>query len=137
MMLNDSIIENHDLRKISKIDINSQKNYIQNIYTSHYQIDDNLITDNPVGLTCKKLSLISLVSMIDQKQVSLFQNIFQKLQIKIINFIDTTTSYFFYLKNKKISKNNFILIDFGFNHINILMIKNKQLSFIKIMISKN
>ncbi len=129
--LNDSIIENNDLRKLSKLKIKSNENFIQNLYTSHFQLNDDLITDNPIGLTCKKLSMISLISLIDQKQVSLIKNIFQKIQIKIINFMDSTTSYFFYLKNKKIIKKNLVLIDFGFNHTNILMIKNKQISFIK------
>ncbi len=129
--LNDSIIENNDLRKLSRLKIKSNENFIQNLYTSHFQLNDDLITDNPIGLTCKKLSMISLISLIDQKQVSLIKNIFQKIQIKIINFMDSTTSYFFYLKNKKIIKKNLVLIDFGFNHTNILMIKNKQISFIK------
>ena len=129
--LNNSIIENNDLRTLSKIPLQKQENYHQNIHTSHYQINDDLITDNPLGLTCEKLSLISLVSLIDKKQISLFQNIFQKLQIKIHNFLDTTTSYFYYLKNKKIIKNNIILFDFGFNHINVIIIKNKQLIFNK------
>ena len=70
--------------------------------------------------------------MIQNKQVNLFNNIFQKLQIKILNYLDSTTSYFFYLKNKKISKSNVILIDFGYNHTNIIMIKNKQLFLEKI-----
>ena len=35
------------------------------------------------------------------------------------------------MKNKKITKNNVALIDFGFTHTNIIMVKNKQLSFIK------
>ena len=38
--------------------------------------------------------------MIDIKQINLFNNIFQKLQIKILNYLDSTTSYYFYLKNK-------------------------------------
>ena len=129
--LDGSIIENNDLRKLSKIEINHDNDFNQNLYTSHYQIDDNLITDNPLGLNCNKLSMISLISMIEKKQINLIKNIFQKLQIKIINFIDTTTSYFFYLKNKKITKKNVVLIDFGFNHINILLIKDKQLSLVK------
>ncbi len=129
--LNGSIVENNDLRILSKINLQDNNDYIQNLYTSHYQIDNDLITDNPLGLSCEKLSMISIISMIEIKQINLIKNIFQKLKIKIINFIDTTTSYFFYLKNKKISKTNLILIDFGFNHLNILMIKNKQLSFIK------
>ena len=131
LSLDGSIVENNDLRKLSKLKIKSQDNFNQNFYTSHYQIDNDLITDNPLGISCNKLSMISLISMIDKKQINIINNIFQKLKIKIINYIDTTTSYFFYLKNKKISKKNLILIDFGFNHINILMIKNKQLSFIK------
>ena len=129
--LDGSLIEKNDLRKLSKIEIKPNDNFNQNLYTSHYQIDDHLITDNPLGLSCNKLSMISLISMIDKSQINLINNIFQKLQIKIINFIDTTTSYFFYLKNKKITKKNLILIDFGFNHINILMIKDKQLSIVK------
>ena len=129
--LENSIIENNDLRKLSKFNLDKNTEYNQNLYTSHYQIDDDLITDNPIGLICNKLSMISLVSLIDQKQINILMNIFQKLQIKVINFLDTTTSYFFYMKNKKITKNNVALIDFGFNHINILMVKNKQLSFIK------
>ena len=129
--LENSIIENNDLRKLSKFNLDKNTEYNQNLYTSHYQIDDDLITDNPIGLICNKLSMISLVSLIDQKQINILINIFQKLQIKVINFLDTTTSYFFYMKNKKITKNNVALIDFGFNHINILMVKNKQLSFIK------
>ncbi len=90
-----------------------------------------MITENPIGLICNKLSMISLVSLIEQKQIDILMNIFQKLQIKVINFLDTATSYFFYMKNKKITKNNVALIDFGFNHTNIIMVKNKQLSFIK------
>ena len=129
--LNGTLVENSDLRNLSKIQIESNDSFNQNLYTSHYQIDDNLITDNPIGLSCNKLSMISLISMIEKKQVNLIKNIFQKLQIKIINYIDTTTSYFFYLKNKKITKKNVVLIDFGFNHINILMIKDKQLSIVK------
>ena len=129
--LENSIIENNDLRKLSKFNLDKNTEYNQNLYTSHYQIDDDLITDNPIGLICNKLSMISLVSLIDQKQTNILMNIFQKLQIKVINFLDTTTSYFFYMKNKKITKNNVALIDFGFNHINILIIKNKQISFIK------
>ena len=69
--------------------------------------------------------------MIDIKQINLLKNIFQKLQIKILNYLDSTTSYYFYLKNKPNSKTNVVLIDYGFNNINIIMIKNKVLHFIK------
>ena len=69
--LNGAIVEKNDLRKISKIKIPKDENYLYNIYTSHYKIDDKLITDNPVGLNCNKLSIISLVSMIDIKQINL------------------------------------------------------------------
>ena len=102
--LNGAIVEKNDLRKISKIKIPKDENYLYNIYTSHYKIDDKLITDNPVGLNCNKLSIISLVSMIDIKQINLLDNIFQKLQIKILNYLDSTTSYYFYLKNKPKTK---------------------------------
>ena len=129
--LNGSIIEKNDLRKISKIKIDKNKNYHYNIYTSHYKIDDKLITDNPIGLNCNKLSIVSLVSMIDIKQINLLNNIFQKLQIKILNYLDSTTSYYFYLKNKSKTKTNVVLIDYGFNYINIIMIKNKVLHFQK------
>ncbi len=129
--LENSIIENNDLRKLSKFNLDKNTKYNQNLYTSHYQIDDDLITDNPIGLICNKLSMISLISLIEQKQINILMNIFQKLQIKVINFLDTTTSYFFYMKNKKITKNNVALIDFGFTHTNIILVKNKQLSFIK------
>ena len=129
--LNGAIIEKNDLRKISRIKISKDENYHYNLYTSHYKIDDKLITDNPVGLNCKKLSIISLVAMIDIKKINLLNNIFQKLQIKIINFLDSTTSYYFYLKNKPKTKTDVILIDYGFNNINIIMIKNKVLHFIK------
>ena len=129
--LNGAIIEKNDLRKISRIKISKDENYHYNLYTSHYKIDDKLITDNPVGLNCKKLSIISLVAMIDIKKINLLNNIFQKLQIKIINFLDSTTSYYFYLKNKPKTKTDVILIDYGFNNINIIIIKNKVLHFIK------
>ena len=129
--LDGSLVENNDLRKLSKIEIEPNNDYSQNLYTSHYLIDDSLITDSPLGLSCNKLSMVSLISMIEKKQISLIKNIFQKLQIKIVNFIDITSSYFFYLKNKNILKKNVVLIDFGFNHINILMIKDKQLSLVK------
>ena len=129
--LNGAIVEKNDLRKISKIKIPKDENYYYNLYTSHYKIDDKLITDNPVGLNCNKLSIISLVSIFDIKQINLLNNIFQKLQIKILNFLDSTTSYYFYLKNKPKTKTNVVLIDYGFNNINIIMIKNKVLHFIK------
>ena len=129
--LDGAIIEKNDLRKISKIKIPRDENYHYNLYTSHYKIDDKLITDNPVGLNCKKLSIISLVAMIDIKQTNLLNNIFQKLQIKIINYLDSTISYYFYLKNKPKTKTDVILIDYGFNNINIIVIKNKVLHFIK------
>ncbi len=131
LRLDGSIVEKNDLRKISKIKIDKNENYHYNFYTSHYKIDDKLITDNPIGLNCEKLSLVSLVSMIDIKQVNLFNNIFQKLQIKILNYLDSTTCYYFYLKNKRKTKTNVVLIDYGFNYINILMIKNKVLHFQK------
>ena len=129
--LNGAIIEKNDLRKISKIKISKDDKYYYNLYTSHYKIDDKLITDNPLGLSCNKLSIISLVSMVDIKQIKLLNNIFQKLQIKILNYFDSTTSYYFYLKNKPNTKKNIVLIDYGFNNINIIMIKNKVLHFIK------
>ena len=129
--LHGAVVEKNDLRKISKIKIPKDENYHYNLYTSHYKIDDKLITDNPIGLNCNKLSIISLVSMIDIKQINLLKNIFQKLQIKILNYLDSTTSYYFYLKNKPNSKTNVVLIDYGFNNINIIMIKNKVLHFIK------
>ena len=127
--LNGSIIEKNDLRKISNIKIDKKENYHYNLYTSHYIIDDKLITDNPVGLNCNKLSIISLVSMIDIKQINLLNNIFQKLQIKIHNYLDSTTSYYFYLKNRSKAKSNIILLDYGFKNINIIMIKNKVLHY--------
>ena len=71
--------------------------------------------------------------MIDIKYVNLLNNIFQKLQIKILNYLDSTTSYYFYLKNKLKLKANVSLIDYGFNYINIIMIKNKVLHFQKKM----
>ena len=129
--LNGAIIEKSDLRKISKIKIDEDENYHYNFYTSHYKIDDKLITDNPVGLNCNKLSLISLVSMIEVKQIQILNNIFQKMQIKILNYLDSTISYFFYLKNIPKFKTNVVLIDYGFNDINIIMIKNKVLHFQK------
>ena len=129
--LNGSIVEKNDLRKISKIKIDQNKNYHYNFYTSHYKIDDKLITENPIGLNCNKLSIVSLVSMIDIKIVDLFNNIFQKLHIQILNYLDSTTCYYFYLKNKSKSKKNVVLIDYGFNYINIIVIKNKVLHFQK------
>lgn len=131
LKLDGAIVEINDLRKISKIKITKDKNYYYNIYTSHYKIDDKLITDNPVGLNCNILSIVSLVSMIDIKHINLLNNIFQKLQIKILNYLDSTTSYYFYLKNKPKTKTNIVLIDYGFKNINIIMIKNKILHFIK------
>ena len=71
LMLNGTIIEKNDLRKISNIKIDKNKNYHYSFYTSHYKVDDKLITDNPIGLNCNKLSLVSLVSIIDIKQVNL------------------------------------------------------------------
>ena len=129
--LNGAIVEKNDLRKISKIKIDEDENYRYNFYTSHYKIDEKLITDNPVGLNCNKLSLISLVSMIEVKQIQIINNIFQKMQIKILNYLDSTISYFFYLKNIPKFKTNVVLIDYGFNDINIIMIKNKVLHFQK------
>ena len=129
--LNGTIVEKNDLRKISKIKIDEDENYRYNFYTSHYKIDEKLITDNPVGLNCNKLSLISLVSMIEVKQIQILNNIFQKMQIKILNYLDSTISYFFYLKNIPKFKTNVVLIDYGFNDINIIMIKNKVLHFQK------
>ena len=129
--LNGAIVEKNDLRKISNIKIDEDENYHYNFYTSHYKIDDKLITDNPVGLNCNKLSLISLVSMIEVKQIQILNNIFQKMQIKILNYLDSTISYFFYLKNIPKFKTNVVLIDYGFNDINIIMIKNKVLHFQK------
>ncbi len=129
--LNGAIVEKNDLRKISNIKFPKDNNFHYNLYTSHYKIDDKLITDNPVGLNCNKLSIISLVSMIDIKQINLLNNIFQKLQIKILNYLDSTTSYYFYIKNKPKTKTNVVLIDYGFNNINIIVIKNKVLHFIK------
>ncbi len=131
LILNGAIIEKNDLRKISKIKIDKNNNYHYNIYTSHYIIDDKLITDNPLGLNCEKLSLISLISIIDIKQINLLNNIFQKLQIKILNYLDSTTSYYFYLKNKSKTKTNVVLIDYGFKNINVIVIKNKILHFQK------
>ena len=131
LSLNGAIVEKNDLRKISNIKIDKNENYYYNLYTSHYKLDDKLITDNPIGLNCNKLSIVSLVSIIDIKQVNLFKNIFQKLHIKILNFLDSTTCYYFYLKNKSKNKSNVILIDYGFNYINIIMIKNKVLHFHK------
>ena len=55
--LNGSIIEKNDLRKISNIKIDKKENYHYNLYTSHYKLDDKLITDNPIGLNCNKLSV--------------------------------------------------------------------------------
>ena len=129
--LNGSIVEKNDLRKISNIKIDKNDNYHYNLYTSHYIIDDKLITDNPLGLNCNKLSIIFLVSMVDIKLINLLNNIFQKLQIKINNYLDSTTSYYFYLKNRPKTKTNLVLIDYGFNYINIIMIKNKVLHFQK------
>ena len=42
--LNGTIVEKNDLRKISKIKIDEDENYHYNFYTSHYKIDDKLIT---------------------------------------------------------------------------------------------
>ena len=67
--------------------------------------------------------------MIDIKQINLFNNIFQKLQIKILNYLDSTTSFYFYLKNKPKTKTNLVLIDYGFKYINIIVMKNKVLHF--------
>ena len=69
--LNGAIVEKNDLRKISNIKIDKDINYHYNLYTSHYKIDDKLITDNPIGLNCNKLSIISIVSMIDMKQINI------------------------------------------------------------------
>ena len=126
LILDGPIIEKNDVRKISKINLSKNEKFYQNIYTSHFLIDDNLVTDNPIGLNSQKLSIISLLTSIDYKQINFLKNIFQKLQIKILNYLDSTTSYFFYLKYKKISKSNLILIDFGFNHTNVIMIKNDE-----------
>ena len=69
--------------------------------------------------------------MIEVKQIQILNNIFQKMQIKILNYLDSTISYFFYLKNIPKFKTNVVLIDYGFNDINIIMIKNKVLHFQK------
>ena len=80
--LHGAVVEKNDLRKISKIKIPKDENYHYNLYTSHYKIDDKLITDNPIGLNCNKLSIISLVSMIDIKQINLLKIYFKNYKLK-------------------------------------------------------
>ena len=72
LILDGAIIEKNDVRKISNININKNEIYFQNLYTSHFLIDDNLVTDNPIGLNSQKLSIISLLSLIEEKQIKLF-----------------------------------------------------------------
>ena len=131
IILKGSQVENNHLRNLFKT-IN-QKYYSQfsHCFRSNFITDQNIITDNPIGISCGSLTLNAIGTLISSSQINMYKNIFNRVGINIHSLYDSNVIHYLYLKSLNLDKKNIIFIDIGFRSTNILIIKNEKISLIK------
>ena len=81
-------------------------------FRSNFTTDQNIITDNPIGITCNILSLNAIATSISDSQLNLYKNIFSNL--KSNGQLISSVIYYLYLKSLNLDKKNIVMIDIGF-----------------------
>ena len=100
-------------------------------FRSNFTTDQNIITDNPIGIACDTLTLNAIGTFIDSSQINMYKNIFNRVGVNIHSLYDSNIIYYLYLKSLNLDKKNIIFIDIGYRSTKVLMIKNENISLIK------
>ena len=131
IILNGSQVENNHLRQLINSINNKYQSKIVHCFRSNFTTDQNIITDNPIGITCNILSLNAIATSISDSQLNLYKNIFSRVGVNIISIYDSSVIYYLYLKSLNLDKKNIVMIDIGFKSTKIIMIKDEKISLIK------
>jgi len=131
IILNGSQVENNHLRQLFNSINNKYRSKIVHCFRSNFITDQNIITDNPIGITCNSLSLNAVATSISDSQLNLYKNIFSRVGVNIISIYDSSIIYYLYLKSLNLDKKNIVMIDIGFKSTKIIMIKDEKISLIK------
>ena len=131
IILNGSQVENNHLRQLINSINNKYQSKIVHCFRSNFTTDQNIITDNPIGITCNILSLNAIATSISDSQLNLYKNIFSRVGVNIISIYDSSVIYYLYLKYLNLDKKNIVMIDIGFKSTKIIMIKDEKISLIK------
>jgi|TARA_B100000787_G_C16195925_1_gene300834 cell division protein FtsA len=130
LLLNDIQIEDNHLRKLDKIiNLKINSNLIH-FFKSHYTIDKNIVTTNPIGITCNKISLHAIITSPNKSELQIYKNCFSKIGLTISKYYDSSIIYFLYLKSLNLHKKNIVFIDIGFSSTKILIVKNEKISLL-------
>ena len=129
--LKGSQVENNHLRNLFSSINKKYYSQFSHCFRSNFTTDQNIITDNPIGITCDTLTLNAIGTLIDSSQINMYKNIFNRVGVNIHSLYDSNVIYYLYLKSLNLDKKNIIFIDIGFRSTKVLMIKNEKISLIK------
>ena len=122
IILHGSKVENNHLRQLFNSINDKYGSKIVHCFRSNFITDQNIITDNPIGITCNSLSLNAVATSISDSQLNLYKNIFSRVGVNIISIYDSSIIYYLYLKSLNLDKKNIVMIDIGFKSTKIIMI---------------
>lgn len=131
--LNGSQVENNHIRKLEnsiKTDLIGDFTLLHS-FKSHFKIDENIITENPIGINCNNLTINAINTYCNSQDLEFYKNLFNKLGINITAFYDSSIIYYIFLKSLNLHKKNMVLIDLGYKMTNILIIKNEKITLLK------
>ena len=131
IILNGSQVENNHLRNLFSSINRKYYSQFSHCFRSNFITDQNIITDNPIGISCDTLTLNAIGTSISSSQIKMYKNIFNRAGFNIESLYDSNIIYYLYLKSLNLDKKNIIFIDLGFKSTNVLMIKNEKISLVK------
>ena len=131
IILKGSQVENNHLRNLLSSINKKYYSQFSHCFRSNFTTDQNIITDNPIGIACDTLTLNAIGTLIDSSQINMYKNIFNRVGVNIHSLYDSNVIYYLYLKSLNLDKKNIIFIDIGYRSTKVLMIKNEKISLIK------
>ena len=131
LKIKNSQVENNHIRQLkSSFIFNSEYKNIH-CFQSHFTVDNRIITQNPIGITCETLTLNALLTKSNDIDITFYKNIFNKIGVNLNFFYDESIVVFLFLKSLNLHKKNIVYIDIGFNTSKLIIIKNEKILLIK------
>ena len=98
-------------------------------YIMNYKIDENIITENPIGNFAKKLKLNFYKLSVEKNLINTYKNLFDQLEIHIEQFVPTPLASALAILNNDDKELGALCIDLGDSSTSIAVFEHNKLIF--------
>ncbi len=125
-------ITKKDIRKLFKkslLESQIKGKQIIHSFPLNFILDEQKVTDNPVGEKCKELGISSLNLMVDNSLIENLKNCFGEININISNFFDSGIASAFSTLNEREKNEGVASIDIGASTSKVVVINNNKIIY--------